>query len=44
MKPIFSCLNVPLRTVTDFALVVSDVDGSDRWLQLMSQRLAHSGG
>ena len=32
------------RTVTDFALVVSDVDGSDRWLQLMSQRLAHSGG
>ncbi|WMW80447.1 methylglyoxal synthase [Undibacterium cyanobacteriorum] len=30
------------RTVTDFALVVSDVDGSDRWLQLMSQRLALS--
>jgi len=30
------------RTVTDFSLVVSDVDGSDRWLQLMSQRLTLS--
>ncbi len=30
------------RTVTDFSLVVSDVDGSDRWLQLMTQRLSLS--
>jgi methylglyoxal synthase len=26
------------RTVTDFALVMSDVEGSDRWLQLITQR------
>jgi len=28
------------RTVTDFALVVSDADGSDRWLRLLTQRSA----
>jgi methylglyoxal synthase len=28
------------RTVTDFALVVSDGHGSDRWLRLLSQRVA----
>jgi methylglyoxal synthase len=27
------------RTVTDFALVVSDGDGSDRWLRLLTQRI-----
>ena len=28
------------RTVTDFSLVISDVDGVDRWLDLMSKRIA----
>lgn len=28
------------RTVTDFALVVSDGEGSDRWLRLLTQRIA----
>nr|WP_315483399.1 methylglyoxal synthase [uncultured Undibacterium sp.] len=28
------------RTVTDFALVVSDGEGSDRWLRLLSERLS----
>lgn len=27
------------RTVTDFALVVSDGEGSDRWLRLLTQRM-----
>jgi len=29
------------RTVTDFATVISDADGSDRWLSLLSQRATH---
>ncbi|WP_230409869.1 methylglyoxal synthase [Undibacterium fentianense] len=28
------------RTITDFALVVSDGEGSDRWLGLLAQRIA----
>lgn len=28
------------RTVTDFSLVISDVEGVDRWLDLMSKRIA----
>ena len=28
------------RTVTDFALVISDVDDADRWLELMAKRIA----
>jgi methylglyoxal synthase len=29
------------RTVTDFSLVISDVEGVDRWLTLMTKRLAY---
>ncbi|MET3115975.1 methylglyoxal synthase [Undibacterium sp. GrIS 1.8] len=29
------------RTVTDFASVISDVDGSDRWLSLLTNRAIH---
>lgn len=30
------------RTVTDFALVVSDAGGADRWLELISRRMAQT--
>jgi methylglyoxal synthase len=32
------------RTVTDFALVISDADGADRWLELIQKRIIKSTG